>query len=90
MLCNIQGWYKTLQDKDIAADADKRDISRFADEYKVPTCFVRSNFAKVLNGQFDKEFAKNWAIPCGMVSCTQWPSSVSLSQWPISLVSRKF
>ena len=47
-----------LEDKDIAADADKRDISRFAEEYHVPTCFVRSNFAVLLTKEFDKEFAK--------------------------------
>ncbi len=58
MLCNIQGWYKSLADKDFSADADKRDISRFAKEYNVPTCFVRSNFAVLLSGEFDKRFAK--------------------------------
>lgn len=58
MLCNIQGWYKSLEDDDFAADADKRDISRFAEEYHVPTCFVRSNFAVLLTKEFDKEFAK--------------------------------
>ena len=58
MLCNIQGWYNSLDDTDVAADADKRDITRFAGEYKVPTCFVRSNFAKVISGEFDRRFAK--------------------------------
>lgn len=57
MLCNIQGWYNSLEDRDIAADADKRDITAFASEYQVPTCFVRSNFAKVFSGKFDKRFA---------------------------------
>lgn len=59
MLCNIQGWYRSLDEKDVAADADKRDITAFAAEYQVPTCFVRSNFARVFSGQFDKEFAKS-------------------------------
>ena len=58
MLCNIQGWYKSLEDEDYAADADKRDISRFASEYSVPTCFVRSNFARVISDEFDKRYAK--------------------------------
>lgn len=57
MLCNIQGWYKSLEDKDLAADADKRDITAFASEQSVPTCFVRSNFARVVGDEFDKEFA---------------------------------
>ena len=65
MLCNIQGWYKRLEDRDLAADADKRDISRFADEYHVPTCFVRSNFAVLLSGEFDKNFA-------GMLGDNMW------------------
>ncbi len=58
MLCNIQGWYKSLEDQDSAADADKRDISSFASEYKVPTCFVRSNFARIISDEFDKHYAK--------------------------------
>jgi hypothetical protein len=58
MLCNIQGWYKALEDKDIAADADKRDISSFAREYNVPTCFVRSNFARVISDLFDQKYHK--------------------------------
>ena len=57
ILCNIQGWYKSLDYKDFAADADKRDISRFAKEYNVPTNFVRSNFAVLLSKEFDKQFA---------------------------------
>ena len=58
MLCNIQGWYKSLDDEDKAADADWRDIKAFASEYQVPTCFVRSNFARVVSGEFDKKYAK--------------------------------
>ena len=58
MLCNIQGWYKSLDDEDKAADADWRDIKAFASEYQVPTCFVRSNFARVINNEFDKKYAK--------------------------------
>ena len=45
-------------DNDAAADADKRDITRFANEYQVPTCFVRSNFAKLFSNQFDKQYAQ--------------------------------
>ena len=59
VLCNIQGWYRDLDQVDIAADADKRDISRFAEEYQVETCFVRSNFACLFSDQFDKTFAKS-------------------------------
>ena len=58
VLCNIQGWYNSLDDKDEAADADVRDISSFAEEYHVPTCFVRSNFARVFSGEFDRRFKK--------------------------------
>lgn len=58
LLCNIQGWYKSLDDTDLAADADKRDISRFANENNVPTCFVRSNFARLISEEFDKRFSK--------------------------------
>jgi len=58
VLCNIQGWYKSLDDTDFASDADKRDISRFAEEYDVPTCFVRSNFARVISNEFDRRFSK--------------------------------
>ena len=58
MLCNIQGWYDSLDSHDVAAEADKRDISRFADEYHVPFCYVRSNFAKVFSRVFDERFSK--------------------------------
>ena len=58
LLCNIQGWYKSLEDRDAAADADKKDITRFAVDYQVPTCFVRSNFAVLLSGEFNKRYAK--------------------------------
>ena len=58
MLCNIQGWYNSLEDNDKAADADKRDISRFASEYELSTCFIRSNFARVISDEFDKRFVK--------------------------------
>lgn len=58
MLCNIQGWFTSLEDKDIAAEADKRDITAFASEHhQLPTCFVRSNFAKIINHEFDKDFS---------------------------------
>lgn len=58
ILCNIQGWYNSLNDIDAAADADKRDISLFAVEYHVSTCFVRSNFARLISPKFDKQYAK--------------------------------
>lgn len=57
MLCNIQGWYRSLDDVDVAADADKRDITRFAKEYNVGTCFVRSNFARLIGDYFDNMFS---------------------------------
>lgn len=57
ILCNIQGWYKDeLDDKDKAAEADKRDISEFAIKEKVNFKFVKSNFAVLVDNQ---HFYKN-------------------------------
>jgi hypothetical protein len=55
LLCNIQGWYDSLVSVNFAADADKRDITKFAEDFNSPFCYVRSNFAKVVNEKyFDK------------------------------------
>lgn len=48
LLFNIQGWYKKNSDQDPAADADIRDISKFADRENVDFTFAKSNFAVVV------------------------------------------
>lgn len=59
ILCNIQGWYKSLDDTDKAADADFRDISKFAEIEGRQFEFVKSNFAVIVNAKwFDKHIAK--------------------------------
>lgn len=59
ILCNIQGWYKTLQDEDKAADADYRDISKFAEIEGRQFEYVKSNFAVIVNANhFDKNITK--------------------------------
>lgn len=59
ILCNIQGWYKSLEDTDKAADADFRDISKFAEIEGRQFEFVKSNFAVIVNAKwFDKHIAK--------------------------------
>lgn len=55
MLCNIQGWYKDSNDKNVAAEADFRDIKKFASQMDLMSSFVKSNFAVVVNERyFDK------------------------------------
>lgn len=49
LLCNIQGWYKSITDEDKAADADVADIRKFAATRNLSTAFVKSNFATVLD-----------------------------------------
>ena len=49
LLCNIQGWLQHDGDNSDAAEADKRDISRFAAEQKMNATFLQSNFAVVVN-----------------------------------------
>lgn len=59
ILCNIQGWYKSLDDTDKAADADFRDISKFAEIEGRQFEFVKSNFAVIVNAKwFDKHITK--------------------------------
>ena len=47
-LFNIQGWYGNLSDNDIAADADIRDCSAFAQREGVDFSYAKSNFATVI------------------------------------------
>lgn len=58
ILFNIQGWYDSLLSIDPVAEADKSDISVFADKMGMKSSHVRSNFAKVVSGEFDKKFKK--------------------------------
>lgn len=59
ILCNIQGWYNSLDDTDKAADADFRDISKFAEIEGRQFEFVKSNFAVIVNAKwFDKHITK--------------------------------
>lgn len=57
VLCNIQGWYKSMNDVDPVAEADKRDIEAFAREMVLPFSYVTSNFAKIMNlAVFDNKY----------------------------------
>lgn len=59
LLFNIQGWYKKQGDRDIAADADIRDISAFAQREGLDFNFAKSNFAVLINtATFDKNIKK--------------------------------
>ena len=59
VLCNIQGFYKTLSDINEAAEADIRDINEFAKQQGLQTCIVKSNFAQVVDSSvFDKIYKK--------------------------------
>lgn len=49
LLFNIQGWYKKRNDNDVAADADIRDISAFAQRETLDFTFAKSNFAVLIN-----------------------------------------
>lgn len=56
LLFNIQGWYKKLSDVDEAAEADIRDITKFAQMENLDFTYAKSNFAVLLNNAV---FAKN-------------------------------
>lgn len=59
LLFNIQGWYKNRNDYDLAADADIRDISAFAQREALNFTFAKSNFAVLINTNiFDKNIKK--------------------------------
>ena len=49
LLFNIQGWYKTPSDKDIAAEADIRDIGIFAKKEGLDSSYAKSNFATIVD-----------------------------------------
>ena len=49
LLVNIQGWYEKEDSENPCADADYRDIGRFAEMQGVQASFVRSNFAVLIN-----------------------------------------
>lgn len=52
LLCNIQGWFEEASSTLPQADADKRDITEFANAQGCGFQFVRSNFANVINADF--------------------------------------
>lgn len=56
LLFNIQGWYRKLSDVDEAAEADIRDISKFAEREKLDFTYAKSNFAVLINNTV---FGKN-------------------------------
>lgn len=59
ILCNIQGWYKSLSDTNRAAEADFKDISEFAKIEKRQYEYVKSNFALLIDAKyFDKHITK--------------------------------
>ena len=49
ILFNIQGWYNQLSDENIAADADIRDITEFAQKEERDFTYAKSNFAVIVN-----------------------------------------
>ena len=49
LLFNIQGWYKTPSDKNIAAETDIRDIGIFAKKEGLDFSYAKSNFATVVD-----------------------------------------
>lgn len=49
ILFNIQGWYNNLSDENIAADADIRDITEFAQQEGLSFTYAKSNFAVIVN-----------------------------------------
>lgn len=55
-LCNIQGWYKSPEERNQVAEADFNDISAFATMHSCTTAFLKSNFAQLINNRFDKDF----------------------------------
>ena len=56
LLFNIQGWYEKLTDIDKAADADIRDVNKFAKHEGLDCTFAKSNFAVIVN---EKLWGKN-------------------------------
>lgn len=59
LLCNVQGWYDDLNTTDHAAEADFRDILKFASEEGRAHAFIKSNFAKVVNTTYyDRSIGK--------------------------------
>lgn len=58
-IVNIQGWFRSIDNTDIAAEADKAHCQSFADTMGVKFDYVRSNFARVVCSQtFNKKYQK--------------------------------
>ena len=57
-LVNIQGFYHDIHEENKAADADKRDISIFANKERCHFSFIKSNFAVLINVKTYKPYAK--------------------------------
>lgn len=59
LLFNVQGWYKNINDKDVAAESEIKDISAFAKIEGRDFHFAKSNFAVIINNStFDKNIKK--------------------------------
>lgn len=58
-IMNIQGWFQTLDLRDVAADADRSHCQELAARMNLSFDYVRSNFARVVNSQtFNKMYQK--------------------------------
>lgn len=58
LLFNIQGWYRSREDFDPAAEADIKDIRSFSMIEKLDFEYAKSNFAVLINAKvFDKKIA---------------------------------
>ena len=65
LLFNIQGWYKTPTDTNVAAEADFRDIRDFAIKRNLDSSFAKSNFAVIVNADLwskniQKKLGASW------------------------------
>lgn len=65
LLFNIQGWYQKLSDLDEAAEADIRDISKFAERENLDFTYAKSNFAVLINNtvfgkNIQKQLGDSW------------------------------
>lgn len=59
VLCNIQGWFTSEEQENEAANADFRDIDKFSKQNSVPFCYVKTNFATILDlFKVDKKYGK--------------------------------
>lgn len=57
-LINIQGWYNSIIDNDVVANADFKDVSTFAIKQGLNFYGIRSNFAKLVSVNKYRYYAK--------------------------------